>query len=99
MIPDFFAADDDALDNSGEEFLIEAVEFFQRKYKAASSFKDATIRMTTAEIYDQLQQLRPGGYSEKDVYDKLKMAGFIYDTHASELKLVWCLISKNIVSF
>ena len=68
--------------------------FFMSRFAPASSSSDATLQLSTYQIFEQMQEHCPGAYTAKDIYDLLFKAGYKFDTPGGELAFVWMLKNK-----
>lgn len=81
-------------DNTQPGENIRAVfNFIKENYKPADDFETCELKLSTKDIYHNLQEFCPGDdYCIQDVFDFLLKAGYKYSTPYGDLEFVWMLI-------
>jgi hypothetical protein len=86
----------DETNKQADDSLLQSLKkFLTDTYTPVETFNPKAIFLTTAEVYQQLQQLYPNPvlYSQADVAQWLHQAGFKF-SETGELKLEWMLARK-----
>lgn len=83
-------------ENKTDAFLGDVFNYILSKYKPAISAEDATVKLTTADIFTQLQQLCPSSaYDAEDVYYMMDSSGFKYHSQGNDLSFVWLMKPRS----
>lgn len=70
-------------------------KFIADNYAPAPGYKDATLRITTAELYERLVQQFPfEGFTTAALFNLLTGLGYHYED-SGDVKLEWLLIKKQ----
>jgi hypothetical protein len=82
---------EDRADQPQDDALLEMIrQHIVKTYTPVESYGEADVRLTTHEIYEQLQNFYPGLYTQAIIAGWLQEAGFkFYD--GGNLKLEWML--------
>ncbi len=60
------------------------------QFKAAQTYEEATLRLTTNEVFEKLQAFYPSHtYTSHMVYLALKELGYVYADPFQEMNYIW----------
>jgi len=80
------------------EHVVKLFAFLLDRYQPASR-EDASIRKTTSEIYDELQEHCPSKeYDKESVYQFLLDSNFKFETPGGDMHFVWLMKYKQVSS-
>lgn len=83
-------------DFTEDDYFITISDYLTRNYHRVDSVRDATIKLTTHEIFDEVYALYPHpSLQPYMIYELLRELGFEFDSNAIELKFFWLLKRKN----
>jgi hypothetical protein len=78
-----------------DKAIMDIFDFILSRYSPADNYKQASLTLTTNQIYTQIMALYPAQlFSEADLFTLLKENGFIFDAVSQDMKFVWLLKEK-----